>query len=846
MRDDFYEISRSPIVQDPTVTTWIYYDHRENAREIGPLPNVVTPAGSVSGIATTKTQYLKWSHEFDAFAIEYVSDQEQDGDDPQTVYDFVSTAIEDCMSDAETEFVDDMEFIVVFASHAAGPLGFGGDDDPDRRRLLQQTRLLTQTNDELVTALQRVLDDYNIPSFDVIGFDACLMQAVGAVDDYRRIAKYVLASEAVEPGHGWSYQYLNSNSEGSALTLAQDIVHNYITQTQGHLRHLTPKTLSLVDTFKFTTFLQAFDTFCGYLVELLDKGEDPDILAHLHRARNQAIMFTSVVDLEGSQRPSAVDVGSYLKELKNSCRPTPNSDLARSLNTALALYDDMFVIRGVGEGTVAATGMHITFPVRSEYLADTSFFQEILWESNEFATKDAPQWLEFLQLYYDASPSTSNSEWSTEGPIKSSPVCLSGISNSIEVPEGQLIIQPRLSGITNGGHQLKTEISRETDWMLVEFGIDLTPLLDSGSGNGGGGSVNDDSTNVNRGSSDGNRHRQLQHRLRDAAKERKLTFASSEPTMIRPSSPALQTNSITFLHDLRTSSRTNKQRRRVNRHLQQQEPQERILQGSQDYFILFGGDVAGQYNQSNYNAFWNRQFYLLEDSFGNLDVLYGYDNGNGQKEVPVMYIPPEYPIASDDVPFGLTEQQAKTRFVGAEYGYLSFSLDTKSEFTLLNTKQAGDPSSTSPEMSLYTSDGATYSEKPRTAGGQILPVVYVEGQLDGAELDVLVGGFFSTVLEWSVENEMELLVTEASDYMDIFDVNYLVVDVLAVDDDVSNVPGGATDNSKNSDFTFFIIDRDGTVYIHDGGNGSSGSILHGFKYGTTATIATAVMWLLLY
>jgi len=36
----------------------------------------------------------------------------------------------------------------------------------------------------------------------VIGFDACLMQAVDAVDDFRSIIKYYLASEATEPGHG--------------------------------------------------------------------------------------------------------------------------------------------------------------------------------------------------------------------------------------------------------------------------------------------------------------------------------------------------------------------------------------------------------------------------------------------------------------------------------------------------------------------------------------------------------------------------------------------------------------------------------------------------------------------
>ena len=47
------------------------------------------------------------------------------------------------------------------------------------------------------------LDAAGGPSkLQVLGFDACLMQAVGAADDYFDVADYILASEAVEPGHG--------------------------------------------------------------------------------------------------------------------------------------------------------------------------------------------------------------------------------------------------------------------------------------------------------------------------------------------------------------------------------------------------------------------------------------------------------------------------------------------------------------------------------------------------------------------------------------------------------------------------------------------------------------------
>ena len=53
-------------------------------------------------------------------------------------------------------------------------------------------------------ALKKALEDVNgaPDKFDVIGFDACLMSAVGSADEYHEVAKYLLASEPVEPGHG--------------------------------------------------------------------------------------------------------------------------------------------------------------------------------------------------------------------------------------------------------------------------------------------------------------------------------------------------------------------------------------------------------------------------------------------------------------------------------------------------------------------------------------------------------------------------------------------------------------------------------------------------------------------
>ena len=40
-------------------------------------------------------------------------------------------------------------------------------------------------------------------SFDLIGFDACLMATVEVAKVIEPHAKYMIASEEIEPGHGW-------------------------------------------------------------------------------------------------------------------------------------------------------------------------------------------------------------------------------------------------------------------------------------------------------------------------------------------------------------------------------------------------------------------------------------------------------------------------------------------------------------------------------------------------------------------------------------------------------------------------------------------------------------------
>lgn len=197
IRDDLEEYTKSEAVRTPTLTSWNYFDHRnfgdeEYGDERKPLVNVYNADGSeVTGVKSELSQYLRWDHELGKMVIDRTTDVEVDSDTPEAITDFFTVALEDCVSKGSTEF------FASFSSHGGGYNGYGGDYNARRRRLAQANRNIVEG---LKTALTNV--DGTPAKLNVLGFDACLMQEVGALDEYSEVADYLLASEAVEPGHG--------------------------------------------------------------------------------------------------------------------------------------------------------------------------------------------------------------------------------------------------------------------------------------------------------------------------------------------------------------------------------------------------------------------------------------------------------------------------------------------------------------------------------------------------------------------------------------------------------------------------------------------------------------------
>ena len=309
---DNAELIRSSAIRRPELITWVYFDGRNLVGSEEDIDEPLSDIWERDGTTPINTkyegsQYFTFDHTLGKMVVDTTLEGEQYGDDPQTVFDFVTHALADCVARGTSEYM------VVFSSHAAGFAGFGGDEN--------ERQLSPQTNPNLLNAIESALAAVSgAPGrFDVIGFDACLMSALKALDEFGpSITKYYLASETNVPGHGWAYQELSQI--GSALDLALDVYNNFLTQTQGFPEHQTPKTIAIIDTSKFEAFRVALEEVSAEITALLETQSDPGFFAVLQRARAQVISFGSYVDMDPTTA-SAIDIGDFFALMAELCQP---------------------------------------------------------------------------------------------------------------------------------------------------------------------------------------------------------------------------------------------------------------------------------------------------------------------------------------------------------------------------------------------------------------------------------------------------------------------------------------------------------------------------------------------
>jgi hypothetical protein len=252
LRDNLKHWIHSPAIQDPTVTTWVYFDALNNVAAIGdtaesqipttPLEDVWTTDGSqllteVSANKFEGSMYLTFDHDDQKMKVVKEIGHELDSDDPATLWGFVGFAMEHCLSRGAHDT------FLILNGYGEGSQGFGGDLNPVRQRQRYRRNLepkvkdakrekgdvpTTRTNSssplppadnkqitevrpldvephqDIVMALSQVLKDLHggPAKFSVLGFEGHFMQTFQNLNAYKTITKYMLASESLMPDHG--------------------------------------------------------------------------------------------------------------------------------------------------------------------------------------------------------------------------------------------------------------------------------------------------------------------------------------------------------------------------------------------------------------------------------------------------------------------------------------------------------------------------------------------------------------------------------------------------------------------------------------------------------------------
>ncbi|CAB9524949.1 peptidase C11, clostripain [Seminavis robusta] len=449
IRQDYQELSSSAFVRSTDAKTWVYHD----AYGGQPLPSTVDSVGrSIPG--NSGSSYVTYDHSLGRMRLDTTLSGEQNSDTEAAVLNFLTHAMTDCLANGYDSLM------AVFSSHGGGFAGYGGDENVRARH-----RSLLQPNRQVASAIRGALSSVSgaPDKLDVIGFDACLMQALGAADDYMDVAQYMLASEAVEPGHGWAYAYWTSASD--SVSLAGQVVSTYLSQTQGG-GHQSPKVLSLISFEAYSTFVAQLEGFAAVLLERIQT--DQTLHAFVSRARASTVAFEGIVDTVGTHQPSAMDIGSFLNAFAQMCNPSESSDLGSALTALRTAYSDMMVAHGVGPGTAAGTGMHVTWPPQGEYQRNRALWDTILFTNRHYATNSAPNFQAFLEYFLSAA---------TPGSSAGDSVCQVAAQPAGQpVNPSELLSRPE-ANIESTKVTLTAHMAPRVDQVVVEYAVDLSSPL---------------------------------------------------------------------------------------------------------------------------------------------------------------------------------------------------------------------------------------------------------------------------------------------------------------------------------------------------------------------------------
>ncbi|KQS68733.1 hypothetical protein ASG41_07390 [Modestobacter sp. Leaf380] len=282
--------------------------------------------------------------------------------DPQVLADFIAASVEASPSE---------HYALVLSDHGAGWPGVGADESAGQSTM-DLAGLQTGISDGLAAA--------GLDRLDLVGFDACLMATYETAATMAPLADRMIASEELEPGHGWDYAAFGvlTDPATDVDTLGRAVVDGFNAQATAE-DTVDQTTLSLMDLTQLPALDEAMTALAGVLTD-----RAADLSPAVGRARSTTLAFGA--DPDPSRSTGQVDLGQLAGEISVAAL-----DVADEADAVTRALGDVVTYQVDGKAYLGATGMSVYFPAEAEYYAPA--YADVV---------AAGAWSAFLDAYYGA------------------------------------------------------------------------------------------------------------------------------------------------------------------------------------------------------------------------------------------------------------------------------------------------------------------------------------------------------------------------------------------------------------------------------------------------------------
>lgn len=246
----------------------------------------------------------------------------------------------------------------------------------DNMELEYALNLSRQPSNPQAAADQLTVLEAGFDRFDILGFDACMMNMFEVVYQIRNTAHIAVGSEEIEPPEGWPYtpilKTLSRNPNIETAEFAAEIVDHFIASYQGQGRSVTQ---SAVDTSQIEVIARAIDDLASVLIDEIESVLPtirlilPETQRFKDRDYIDLLDFASLLTLNTTQKT--------VKSAAQTVRSTASQSVLAQGN--------------IGEQVRNAHGISIFFP--SARLSDA---HRKTYANLEFSRR-YPNWLRFLE-----------------------------------------------------------------------------------------------------------------------------------------------------------------------------------------------------------------------------------------------------------------------------------------------------------------------------------------------------------------------------------------------------------------------------------------------------------------